>query len=181
MQAMPNQSGDMKKKKMMMRMKAPRAANRKSITGVDISPATRVSLYAQARFLPQDFKQESGLLLPFVTYFQDPFVAKLDPHQAFDEKVFVAWEPGLTDGPTSSRFAIVDYNADTAALEPPAVWDEPTQTFVSTAGKPLGPSAANTFQFHQVSVWALLQCGLRTGRSRLAHLRIGYRSPAAPG
>ena len=144
----------------MTKRKAPRGANRKSITGVDISPSTRVSLYAQARFLPKEFKEESGLLLPFVTYFQDPFVATLDPHQAFDEKVFVAWEPGLTDGPTSSRFAIVGYNADTGTLEPPAVWDEPTQTFVSTAGKPLGPSAANTFQFHQVSVWALLQCAL---------------------
>jgi hypothetical protein len=67
---------------------------------------------------------------------------------------------GLSDGPTSSRFAIVDYSADTETLEPPAVWDEATQTFVSTDGKPLGPSAANTFQFHQVSVWALLQCAL---------------------
>ena len=53
-----------------------------------------------------------------------PFVAKNDPQTAFDEEVFVPWEPGLTDGPTSSRFAIVDYNADTGALEPPAVWDE---------------------------------------------------------
>jgi hypothetical protein len=72
---------------------AARAANRKSITGVAIPPATRLSLYAHAGFLPQDFKRESGLLLPFVTYFQDPFVAKLDPRQAFDEQVFVAWEP----------------------------------------------------------------------------------------
>ena len=71
-----------------------------------------------------------GLLLPFTTYFQDPFVAKTDPKQAFDEKVFVAWEPGLTDGPTSSRFAVVDYNADTGTLEPPAVWDEDAQAFV---------------------------------------------------
>src|SRR5207245_4236803 len=100
------------------------------------------------------------LLLPFVTYFQDPFVAKLDPHKAFDEKVFVAWEPGLTDGPTSSRFAIVDYNADTGTLEPPAVWDQNAQTFISTKGRALNQSAAHTFQFHQVSVWALLQCGL---------------------
>lgn len=137
-----------------------RAANRKSIEDVDISPEVRVSLYAQARYLPQEFKRESGLLLPFVTYFQDPFVAKLDPKKAFDEEVYVAWEPGLADGPTSSRFAIVDYNADTGKLERPAMWDENAQAFVSSEGKSLGPSAANTFQFHQVSVWALLQNAL---------------------
>jgi hypothetical protein len=150
----------MAKKANRISTKAPRTANRKSIKDVHISPDTRVSLYAQARSLPKDFKQKSGLLLPFVTYFQDPFVAELDPHKAFDEEVFVAWEPGLTDGPTSSRFAIVDYNADTGALEPPAVWDEDTQTFVGTKGIALDKSAANTFQFHQVSVWALLQCSL---------------------
>jgi hypothetical protein len=140
--------------------KAPRAPNRKSIKGVNISPETRLSLYAQASHLPKDFKEDSGLLLPLVTYFQDPFVAKTDPQKAFDEQVLVAWEPGLTDGPTSSRFAIVDYNGDAGTLEPPAVWDENTQTFVSSEGKRLDPSAAKTFQFHQVSVWALLQCAL---------------------
>ena len=85
---MANPTGQMKKKaragarplrKTAVPTRASRAANRKSIKGVDISPDTRVSLYGQARFLPKDFKQESGLLLPFVTYFQDPFVAKLDP------------------------------------------------------------------------------------------------------
>ena len=71
---------------------AARAPNRKSIKGVNISPETRVSLYAQARFLSKDFKRDSGRLLPFVTYFQDPFVAKLDPHTAFDEKVRRRWD-----------------------------------------------------------------------------------------
>ena len=140
--------------------KAARAAKRPSIKDVHISPDTRVSLYGLSRSLPKDFKEESGLLLPFTTYFQDPFVAKTDPHKAFDEKVLVPWEPGLADGPTSSRFAIVDYNADTGTLEPPAVWEEKTQTFVSRDGKPLDPTAATTFPFHQVSVWALLQCAL---------------------
>jgi hypothetical protein len=127
---------------------------------VSISPSTRVALYAQTRFLPKKFRKDSGLLLPFVTYFQDPFVAKLDPHTGFDEEVLVGWEPGLSDGPTSSRFALVDYNADSGKLEPPAVWDESAQTFVSSDGKRLDSSTAGSFQFHQVSVWALLQCAL---------------------
>ena len=82
-----------------------RAKNRKSLEGVNISPNTRLALHGLARALPKPFKEDSGLLLPFITYFQDPFVAKADPSKAFDEKVLVAWEPGLTDGPTSSRFA----------------------------------------------------------------------------
>jgi hypothetical protein len=137
-----------------------RAANRKSIKDVDISPDDRVSLYAQARYLPKEFKRKCGLLLPFSTYFQDPFVAKTDPQKAIDEEVFVAWEPGLADGPTSSRFAIVDYNADAGKLEAPAVWSEDAQAFVGSGGQPLDKSAADTFQFHQVSLWALLQNAL---------------------
>lgn len=137
-----------------------RAANRKSIKDVDISPGDRVSLYAQARYLPKEFKRKCGLLLPFSTYFQDPFVAKTDPQKAIDEEVYVAWEPGLTDGPTSSRFAIVDYNGDTGKLELPAVWSEDAQTFVGDGGKVLDKTAVDTFQFHQVSLWALLQRAL---------------------
>ncbi len=136
-----------------------KAPNRKSIKGVALSPDDRVSLYGQARYLPKDFKRKCGLLLPFSTYFQDPFVAKTDPKKAIDEDVFVAWEPGLTDGPTSSRFAIVDYNADTGTLEPPAVWSEDEQAFLGS-GKRLDKDAADTFQFHQVSLWALLQQAL---------------------
>jgi hypothetical protein len=136
-----------------------KAPNRKSISDVHISPDTRVSLYSLARALPREFRKERGLLLlPFVTYFQDPFVAR-DLRKAFDE-VLVAWEPGLTDGPTNSRFAIVDYNADTGTLEPPAVWNEASQAYVGVASAPLDANAAGTFQFHQVSVWALLQCAL---------------------
>ena len=77
-----------------------------------------------ARLLPGGFKEKSHLRLPFTTYFQDPFVARTDLSRAFDDKVFVNWEPGLTDGPTSARFAVVDYNADTGSLEPPAEWSE---------------------------------------------------------
>jgi hypothetical protein len=139
---------------------ASRAPNRKSIQGVNISPSTRLTLHSLARALPKPFKEDSGLLVPFITYFQDPFVAKEDPSQAFDENVLVPWEPGFNDGPTSGRFAVVDYNADTRRLEPPAVWDENLETFLGANGKPLERTDAGSFQFHQVSVWALLQCAL---------------------
>ncbi len=138
---------------------APKPTRRTAIKDVHISPDERVDLYAVARRLSADFQKKSGLQLPFVTYFQDPFVAKQDQAQAFDEEVLVNWEPGLADGPTSARFAIVDYNADTGKLVPPAEWDEGLQTFVS-GGKAVNRSSAGQFQFHQVSVWALLQRAL---------------------
>lgn len=130
-------------------------------TGVEarISPRDRVALYAVRAHLTSGVKQACGLQLPFVAYYQDPFFAQANPELAFDEKVFVDWEPGLADGPTSSRFAVVDYNADTGILTPPAEWDEKHQQFVS-GGQVMGKNSANTFQFHQVSVWALLQRAL---------------------
>lgn len=142
------------------RAKPVRAPRRKSITGVTISPEERVKLYAQARYLPVEFREKAGLKLPFTTYFQDPFVARANPRFAVNERVMVQWEPGLTDGPTSSRFAVVDYNGDTGKLEPPAIWDEKRQTFVGSNGRVLNKSQIDSLQFHQVSLWALLQCGL---------------------
>jgi len=137
-----------------------KAPNRPSVKGVNISPDSRLKLYAQARYLPKAFKDDARLAIPFTTYFQDPFVAKMDPKKAFDEQVLVAWEPGLADGPTSSRFAVVDYNGDTGTLEPPAVWDFQGEAFLGTDGKPVDKLSAGSPQFHQVSVWALLQCAL---------------------
>jgi hypothetical protein len=94
-----------------------------------------------------------------VTYFQDPTVAKENPDLAFDEEFLVDWEPGLSDGPTSARFAIVDYNGDTGTVVAPAEWSEKLQRFVSGKNV-LDKTSANAFQFHQVSVWALLQRAL---------------------
>jgi hypothetical protein len=110
--------------------------------------------------MPDDLARKFALQIPFITYFQDPFVAQLDPNLALDPNVEVSWEPGLSDGPTSSRFAVVDYNADTGKLEPPAVWDEPSQKFFGPGGAALDAHSTATFQFHQVSLWALLQRAL---------------------
>ncbi len=140
--------------------KTARASRRKSIRGVNISPAVRVSLYAQSRYLPSEFKESAGLRLPFTTYFDDPFIAKMNPDRGFDTKAFVNWEPGLADGPTSARFAVVDFNADTGTLEPPAAWDEKLQQFTTPAGEPLDKSKTDSLAFHQVNVWALLQRAL---------------------
>jgi len=136
----------------------PKAARR---TGVDVrlSPRDRVSLYAAEPYLPASVQEACRLKIPFVTYFKDPAVAASNPLLDFDEDFEVNWEPGLTDGPTSARFAVVDFNADTGHLAPAAEWDEPNQQFTS-GGKPLSRESTHTLQFHQVSVWALLQRAL---------------------
>ena len=126
---------------------------------VRLSPRNRVSLYAASRYLTSSVKEACRLRIPFLTYFKDPAVAKSNPMLDFDEDFEVNWEPGLTDGPTSARFAVVDFNADTGRLAPPAQWDEPNQQF-TTAGKPLTRESTSVFQFHQVSVWAVLQRAL---------------------
>lgn len=140
--------------------KTVRASRRKSIVGVRISPSERIQLYAQSQYLPIEFKNNAGLRLPFTTYFDDPFVAKLNPEEGFDTKAFVDWEPGLSDGPTSARFAVVDFNADTGKLEPPAVWSEKLQQFTNPDGQPLDKSKADSPAFHQVNLWVLLQRAL---------------------
>ena len=63
-----------------------RSENRKSIKDVTISPDERVKLYAVSRFMEKDFRKKCGLLLPFSTYFQDPFVAEKDPTKGIDDE-----------------------------------------------------------------------------------------------
>ena len=137
---------------------APKAARRTSLT-VSLSPDDRVALYAAARYIPVSLERAAGLEIPFTTYMQDPAVAKANPALAFNEQLCVDWEPGLSDGPTSARFAVVDFNADSGELTPPAVWDEKLQKFVID-GRVIDEKTADLPQFHQVSVWATLQRAL---------------------
>ena len=136
-----------------------------------ISPDKRRSLYAAARYLPSDIELEFGLQIPFVVFLQDPKFAKdlakelaedlANNGKKFpvDERIYVSWEPGLTDGPTSARFAVVDFNGDTGQLAPAAKWDEQLQCFVS-GGTALTEADETSLPFHQVNVWALAQRAL---------------------
>lgn len=125
----------------------------------DTTKETRISLYAASRYLNSSVEKELRLRIPFKAYLQDPLVAKRDPKYGFAE-IFVRWEPGLADGPTSSRFAVVDYNGDTDLLAPPAKWNEMDQAFEDPEGYLLDEHNAEPLQFHQVNVWALLQRAL---------------------
>jgi hypothetical protein len=119
----------------------------------------RLGAYAAKRFIGGALERRLGLQIPFTVYFQDPLVARTEPKLAFDE-IFVSWEPGLSDGPTSARFAVVDYDAHTETLTPPARWDAKRNTFVDPADKALDRSNTKPLQFHHVNAWALLQRAL---------------------
>ncbi len=121
---------------------------------------TRMNLYAASQFLSTAAKDELGLRIPFDVYLQDPLVNKNDPKFGFDEDFFVNWEPGVADGPTSARFAVVDYNADTETIIPMAVWDEKQEAFLAPDKTILDKTKSNLPQFHQVNVWAVLQRAL---------------------
>ena len=99
--------------------------------------SARSELYAARQFLGRDTQARLDLRLPFDVYFQDPFVTGSDPAYNFDEEFVVPWEPGLDDGPTSARFAVVDYDGGTEVLNPPARWDADLGKFVDGNGKVL--------------------------------------------
>jgi hypothetical protein len=126
--------------------------------------AALLSLYAARRFLDASVQASVGLKIPFDVYFQDPSFAKNNPDLPEFDSSLVSWEPGLSDGPTSARFAVVDYNGDTGALVPPAKWQEETRQFVDAKGTVIDKNALrggkHALQAHQVHAWAILQRAL---------------------
>ena len=141
-----------------------------------ITRAERIGLYAARRFLDRALQEAVTLRIPFDVYFQDPLVAAANPDLAFDEDFFVPWEPGIGDGPTSARFAVVDYDGDTETLAPPARWDEKLRCIRRRrrASCSIG-SNTESLQFHQVNVWAI--CSVRSTSSRAA----SASAAASPG
>lgn len=117
---------------------------------------TLEDLYAVARHLSKEARLELGLLVPFSTYLQDPLVAESKPGYGIVD-THVAWEPGITDGPTSSRFAVVDYNGDSGVLFETAKWDPKDMCFRDPNDIEVSGENPDTPQFHQVNVWAVLQ------------------------
>lgn len=126
-----------------------------------ITKATRLRLYSSAKYLDMGTGGELGLRIPFDVYIQDPQVAK--NHLMFGiAGDLVRWEPGISDGPTSARFAVVDYDNDTGEIAPLAKWvdKDGVGCFVDQNNKPLGRNNSTSLQFDQVNVWALLQRAL---------------------
>jgi hypothetical protein len=115
-------------------------------------PADREKLYEVAAGLPAPQRKELGLRFNVPIYAQDPLVAKQHEKEGIlgIEDIDVDWSPCLADGPTSARVAVVDYDNDTNLLAKPAVWDPEAQEFV-------GAQNRQSYAFHQVNVWAVVQ------------------------
>ncbi|NKL25415.1 serine protease [Rhizobium leguminosarum bv. viciae] len=128
-------------------------------TGSDaLTSETRMRLYATRRTLPLAVQSEIGLRFNANIYFKDPSVAKSNPAADIDTEFEVPWEPGIADGPTSARFAVVDYDASSGVLEDPAKWDKKSSTFRAPGDVDLNSARGRKFpQFRQMSVWATVQ------------------------
>jgi hypothetical protein len=111
----------------------------------------RYRLYTRSEELTQDLREKANFL-KFTRTFDDPFLDPGSNKRRVHDFTLAPWEPNLTDGPTSSRFAVVDYNSDDEVLVSPARWQNSTQAFLTD----------NELVKDQVSVWALLQRALDT-------------------
>ena len=118
---------------------------------------TRRELYAARRNLGLDTWKEFGLRMPVDVYFKDPRVAKDFKNVGIDDEFTTPWEPGLRDGPTSARFAVVDYDSTNNTLTQPAVWNAKESRYDAPDGTPLDTKALALFQYHQLFVWATVQ------------------------
>jgi hypothetical protein len=119
--------------------------------------ATRRQLYAARRYLGLAAWKELGLRIPVEVYFKDPRVAKLFKKVGIDDDFTTPWEPGLRDGPTSARFVVVDYDATSNTLTPPALWNDAKARYEAPDGTVLDGSTTDLFQYHQLFVWATVQ------------------------
>jgi hypothetical protein len=117
-----------------------------------------VDLYAARQYLRLDTLKEAGLRMPVEVYFKDPDVADQFEGAGIDNDFTTPWEPGLRDGPTSARFAVVDYDSTKNVLTPPAIWDRDNSRYVAPDGKTvLDGKTKDLYQYHQLSVWANVQ------------------------
>jgi hypothetical protein len=165
----------------MVKRKSPSAGDERSEartkpTVVTLPPAERRAAYAAKRFLGSSLEDRLRLRIPFDIYFQDPPQTAEQVDDAFDTDCLIPWEPGLADGPTSARFAVVDYDGHTEKMESPARWDADTDSFVGPDGKRLDRHNTNCPQFRQVNVWAIVQRALDFFESGFA---LGRRVPWA--
>jgi hypothetical protein len=143
------------------------------------------NLYQVYYHLRKNTRKRVGLMMEIPVFIKDPLVALENPLVGVEE-IEVRLEDGFFDGPTSSRVAVVDFNANTQTLTAPVVWDadhgwfhQPLKAPPAAGEEPEGvewlPDAppkttkkkqvyekfiADTVRnpyYHQVNVWAVVQ------------------------
>jgi hypothetical protein len=119
----------------------------------------RDNLYFAAPWLSLENKKALGLTVPAWIYVQDPLVAQRKRRLGLEE-IPVSRERNLDHGPTSARIAVVDYDGDKNELHDPARWHPRKGRFVFYQNRhpiEIGREHPDTYQFHQVNVWAIIQ------------------------
>lgn len=98
--------------------------------------------------------------LSFDVYLQDPFVAENNLCFGF-HTIEIEPDVTLSNGPTSTRFVVVDFNGHTGEIAEPAIWDAKKGQFTSRK-KVLDKKhpASERYQYNQVHVWALAEYAL---------------------
>jgi hypothetical protein len=127
----------------------------------NLTRAALLDLYAARRYLGLATLKETGLRIPVDVYFKDPDVAETFEGAGIDKDFTTPWEPGLRNGPTSARFAVVDYDSTSNTLAPPAIWDRKANCYCAPDNNtPLTEKTKDRPQFRQLSVWAIVQNAL---------------------
>jgi hypothetical protein len=131
-------------------------------------------LYQSADTLDKAARTRLGLMMKVPVFIQDPLVA-LDYPTLGIEEIEVRFEKDLFDGPTSSRIAVVDINADTQKLLEPLVWVKENGWFRKPGDQkgwlpdaPRGKTNTRKYEkfirdmikdpyFHQLNAWAVVE------------------------
>jgi hypothetical protein len=146
---------------MGVRKAKPKAGSTRAATngkaGLKLSRQMMLDLYCARYGLDLETRKLTGLRMPVEVYFKDPRVARRFKNTGIDPDFTTPWEPGLRDGPSSARFTVVDYDATSNTLTPPAIWRPKQNRFEAPDGTVLDGKALSLFQFHQQSVWAIAQ------------------------
>ncbi|MBZ9801097.1 serine protease [Mesorhizobium sp. ES1-6] len=133
------------------------ARKRKAVVAASLSADETQNVYSSRRFLDVATQKKLGLRIRFDTYYKDPLIAKNNPGVEIDGDFYVPWEPRIGAGPTSARFAVVDYDSTTNRLEKPAEWSRKEKAFLDPDGRKIDRTQKETAHFRQVSTWAILQ------------------------
>ena len=96
--------------------------------------------------------------MPVEVYFKDPDVAARTVDAGLDDEFTTPWEPGLRDGRTSARFASSTMirpgtcsHVRRSGIENGIVISRRTEKTI------LDGQQKNLYQYHQLSVWAIVQ------------------------
>jgi hypothetical protein len=130
-------------------MEGKRLATERRALGIRVEDR---KLYEVSLDLSKQVRRELGLRFPVKIFVQDPLVAEKHREEGIlgIEEIDMDWEPGLANGPTSARVAVVDYNVEKDILADPVAWNEEEKRFMV-------PDEPDAYQFHQVNVWAIVQ------------------------